>query len=835
MKKGRNKRAKKIYRLTDSAHINKMYVGLFLLSFLTVGFAVYLSKAANLSVILQSYATGFSSPVAIANSRVAGDGRLFIVQKGGQIKIIRADGSVASTPYLDITSRVNSGANERGMLGLAFHPNYGTNGFFFVTYNNSAGALVVSRFTKSASNPDLADNTTERIIITVPHPTYDNHNGGNIAFGPDGYLYIGTGDGGSGGDPFNSGQNKDSLLGKILRLDINSGNPYAIPAGNPFVGQAGLDEVWAWGLRNPWRFSFDRSTGDLFIADVGQGAWEEVNWQQANGTGGQNYGWRCYEGYAAYNTSGCGASSSYTQPVTVYDHGNGRCSLTGGYRYRGNAYPNMSGYYFFADYCNGQLFSITPGGSPGTWVQEIQGQYSVNISTFGEDINGEIYVASLSNGVIYRLQSTVSSSDTTPPTVSLTAPANNATLTGTIAINANASDNVAVAKVDFIIDGTISNTDTASPYSYNWNTASTVNGSHTIVARATDSSGNVTNSSQISVTTSNFSNLPAPWQGRDIGSVAAPGNAAYAAGVFTIEGSGSDIFGTADEFYYVSQALNGDGRITVRVDSIQNTNPWAKAGIMIRETTAAASKHASVYVTPSNGIVFSYRSTTGASTAGNSSATGQAPKWLRLERTGDEFSASHSVDGNNWQHMGTQVISMTSSTSIGMAVSSVSDGLLSRSVFSSVSVGVGVPSIDITSPGHSDTFTGVNNITTDATDDVGVTKVEFYVDNTLISTDTTAPFGFSWDTTSLTNTTHTLTAIAYDASANTGSHTHIVATQNTARKIGDCNNDGRVDVFDLSILLTNYGTNGDINRGDNNGDGVVNIFDLSRLLSNYGQ
>lgn len=827
------RRPKKTFKLKNSPAFNKLAFGLFLLAFLAIGYSIYLSRAANLSIILQSYATGFTRPVALANSGVGGDGRLFVAQQSGQVKIIRADGAVVGTPFLDITSKVNSNANERGLLGLAFHPSYSSNGYFFVTYTNSAGSLVVSRYTKTANNPDLADPNTERIIITVPHPTYQNHNGGHIAFGPDGYLYIATGDGGSGGDPGNNGQDKNSLLGKLLRLDINNGNPYSIPSTNPFVGQSNVrTEIWSYGLRNPWRFSFDRQTGDLFIADVGQGAWEEVNMQVASGSGGQNYGWRCYEGYAAYNTAGCGPASNYTQPITTYDHSNNRCSLTGGYRYRGSAYPTMRGYYFFADYCNGQLFSITPGSS-NSWTQEIQGQYSVNPSTFGEDINGELYLASLSNGVIYRLQATTSSSDTTPPTVNLTAPANNASLSGTVAINATATDNVSVAKVDFIIDGTIVNTDTSNPYSYNWNTTAALNGAHTIVARATDGSGNFRDSTTLNVTTNNTSVLPAPWQGRDVGSVAAPGSAAYGNSVFTVQGSGADIWGTADEFYYVSQPLSGDGRITARVNSLQNTNAWAKAGLMIRETTNANAKHGMLFVTPSNGIGFRYRSTTGADSAGNANASGATPEWLRLERTGNEITALYSDDGNTWSHLTTQVISMTSSVTVGMAVSSVADGVLAEAVFGNVTVGVGVPSIDVTSPGHSDTFTGVNQVTTDVSDDIGVVRVEFYVDNTLVNTDTTAPFGFSWDTTPLANTTHTFTALAYDASGNVGTHTHAVNTQNNNQKPGDINGDQAVDILDLSILLSNWGSTNiacDLNK-----NGTVDVFDLSILLSNYGR
>ncbi|MCS6781435.1 MAG: PQQ-dependent sugar dehydrogenase, partial [Geminicoccaceae bacterium] len=243
---------------------------------------------------------------------------------------------------------------------MAFAPDYATNGRFYVYYVNVAGDLVIARYHVS-TNPDVADVNSEQIVLTIPHPIHNNHNGGQLAFGPnDGLLYIGPGDGGSGGDPPNNAQNPAQLLGKLLRINVEAGNPvtYTIPTTNPFTQTSGYrGEIWALGLRNPWRFSFDRATGDLFIADVGQYAWEEVNYQPANSNGGQNYGWRCFEGNADYNTSGCGPRGNYTFPVSAYGRDQG-CSVTGGYVYRGALYPNLTGRYLYSDFCSGRIWSL---------------------------------------------------------------------------------------------------------------------------------------------------------------------------------------------------------------------------------------------------------------------------------------------------------------------------------------------------------------------------------------------------------------------------------------------------------------------------------------------
>ena len=341
---------------------------------------------------LQSFATGFSAPVEITN---CGDNRLFVVEQDGLIKILNPNGTVNTTPFLNITNLTNANG-EQGLLGLAFSPNYASNGLFYINYTNLSGDTVIARYSVSAGNTNVA-NPSGTILLTIPQP-YSNHNGGTLKFGPDGYLYIGMGDGGSGGDPENRAQNTNELLGKMLRIDVNTGPLYGIPLNNPFVGVAGADEIWAIGLRNPWKFSFDRQTGDLWIADVGQNLYEEVN--RAGATeAGLNYGWRCYEGNAAFNITGCAAQNTMKTPLFVTNHSNGFCSITGGYVYRGVAYPNFKGKYFFSDYCKAQIGMADSSGTV-TFSQTFSGNAFV---TFGEDVNGELYVGSINNGVIYKL------------------------------------------------------------------------------------------------------------------------------------------------------------------------------------------------------------------------------------------------------------------------------------------------------------------------------------------------------------------------------------------------------------------------------------------------
>lgn len=343
---------------------------------------------------------GFNSPVDIAN---AGDDRLFIVEQDGYIRILNTDGS--SSLFMDIDSKVKSSGSEQGLLGLAFDPNYAANGYFYVNYTNNTatGNTVIARYSRNAVNPNLGDVASEEILLTITQP-FTNHNGGNLEFGPDGYLYIGTGDGGSGGDPGNRSQDiTDQKLGKMLRIDVST-VPYSIPADNPFVGITGDDEIYQYGLRNPWRFSFDRLTGDLWIGDVGQGAWEEVDFKAAGDPGGQNWGWRCYEGNATYNTTGCGAIGDYLFPIYAYNHtfGAGGFAITGGYVYRGTQNPTMNGYYIFCDYVTGNWWTTISDGAGG-WITEMNDFAFDNIGTFGEGVDGEIYCASLSSGEIYRV------------------------------------------------------------------------------------------------------------------------------------------------------------------------------------------------------------------------------------------------------------------------------------------------------------------------------------------------------------------------------------------------------------------------------------------------
>ena len=346
------------------------------------------------TIQLESFATGFTNPIEMVN---AGDSRLFVVEQNGIIKILNSDGTINPTAFLNISSNVLSGG-EQGLLGLAFASEYTTTGRFYVNYINNSGNTVISRFNVSA-NPDIA-NTSETVLLTIAQP-FTNHNGGKMAFGPDGYLYISTGDGGNGGDPGNRAQNTNELLGKILRIDV-SGSTYTIPTSNPFSSSGGAPEVYAIGLRNPWKFSFDSLNGDLWIADVGQGAFEEIDKASGSGLPGDNYGWRCYEGINHdYNNSGsCPVFTSTISPVAEYDHSGGKCSITGGYIYRGTTYPDFSGKYFFADYCSNEIGLLT--GSGTSWSLTLQTpNITKSWTSFGEDINGELYI--IGGGNVYKI------------------------------------------------------------------------------------------------------------------------------------------------------------------------------------------------------------------------------------------------------------------------------------------------------------------------------------------------------------------------------------------------------------------------------------------------
>lgn len=358
-------------------------------------------------IVFQEIASGFINPALITNAG-DGSGRLFIVERAGRIRIIK-NGIPLAAPFLDIQSIVKSTSGEQGLLALAFHPSYSTNGKFFVAYtaprngDNVGSNLILEQFTVS-SNPNQADPGSGSILLTIAHPTYSNHNGGGLAFGQDGYLYWTTGDGGSGGDPNNNAQNLNKLLGKVLRIDINASSPYAIPATNPFYANPNPNirkEIWAYGLRNPWRFSFDSLTHDLYLGDVGQSAREEIDFQPADSTGGENYGWRVMEGGLCYNPpSGCDQNGK-TLPVAEYNHSVG-CAVTGGYVYRGSTFPSLYGHYFYADFCTGMFFSIYRNSTPA-WdpVQSMDTPYYV--STFGEDEQKELYLADYSAGKIYSI------------------------------------------------------------------------------------------------------------------------------------------------------------------------------------------------------------------------------------------------------------------------------------------------------------------------------------------------------------------------------------------------------------------------------------------------
>lgn len=361
-------------------------------------------------------AEGLTRPVYVTH---AGDGteRLFVVEQGGRIKIVYANGGAPPpTPFLDISGRVRTDPvnySEEGLLSVAFAPGFATNGRFYVYYTNAAGDNVVARYTVGAS-PNTANAASEQIVLNIPHPTYSNHNGGQLQFGSDGFLYIGTGDGGGGGDPFLAAQNLDDLRGKILRIDVETGAPatYTIPAGNPYANDgnaATRAEIWHLGLRNPWRFSFDRSTHALMIGDVGQDAVEEID-IQPNGVGGLNFGWSCFEGNATYHTTGCGPANAYTAPIFTVNHPTAE-SITGGYVYRGSGHPGWQGVYFFGDYVTGRLWAME---NTGSWVSTELPQTTFGISAFGEDQSGELYLLdyqfSGSNSALYRLADSASMS-----------------------------------------------------------------------------------------------------------------------------------------------------------------------------------------------------------------------------------------------------------------------------------------------------------------------------------------------------------------------------------------------------------------------------------------
>ncbi len=369
-----------------------------------------------LDLTLSPVADGFEGPIGVVGHE---DGRLFVIEQQGVVKIVQPNGTVSPTPFLDIRNRVDSSGNEEGLLGVAFHPNYAGNGYFYVNYINTTESVRrsrISRFSVSA-DPDVADPSSEIVLLTVEQPN-SNHNAGHILFGADGYLYVPLGDGGGAGDTGDNAQNFGRLLGKISRIDVDSSTPgsadcaglgtgrYSIPGSNPLIDGSGgtCDEIWAIGLRNPWRSSFDRQTNDLFLGDVGQGQWEEINLQPATSSGGENYGWRCYEGNHAFNLTDCAAPSAYTFPIFEYNHSNNGCSVTAGYVYRGNRYPAMFGHYLLTDYCSGIFWDLVPDGA-GAWGSTRHANLQAfGYVAFGESARGELYLANANNNTIYHLR-----------------------------------------------------------------------------------------------------------------------------------------------------------------------------------------------------------------------------------------------------------------------------------------------------------------------------------------------------------------------------------------------------------------------------------------------
>ncbi len=351
---------------------------------------------------LEPFAEGLASPTFITHAG-DGSGLLYVVEQEGRIRTVDPEGAVAEAPFLDMSERVVAGG-EQGLLGLAFHPDYPDDDRLYVMYTAAAdGANTISEFRATGG---VADPASERVLLSIPDFAV-NHNGGMVAFGPDGYLYAGTGDGGGGGDPQGNGQDPFALLGKILRIDVDGKTdgerPYAIPADNPFAdGALAAPEVWAIGMRNPWRFTFDRETGDLWIADVGQGQWEEVDAEPA-GLGGRNYGWSIMEGPACFEADSCD-QTGLTLPVTAYEHGQGDCTVVGGYVYRGEAYPEMQGRYVYGDYCSGRFWGLDAAmaisGGSAEPVDLLQA--GILLSSFGEDEDGELYAVDL-GGAIHRL------------------------------------------------------------------------------------------------------------------------------------------------------------------------------------------------------------------------------------------------------------------------------------------------------------------------------------------------------------------------------------------------------------------------------------------------
>ncbi len=359
---------------------------------------VVVPSAGAVSVRLEPVVKGLRQPLDV---RAAPDGsdRLFAVEKGGIIRV--AHGSrLVERPFIDLRGVVGARGSEQGLLGMVFHPRYAENGYFYVNYTDKNGDSVVARYEVSG-DPDVADPATGSVVLTQPQP-FPNHNAGNLVFGPDGYLWIGWGDGGSGGDPRRNGQSGGTWLGKMLRIDVDNGSPYSVPPDNPYLGSPDiLPEIWGFGLRNPWRYSFDAATGDLWLGDVGQGTWEEIDVVGAGSPGGVNFGWNVAEGNHCFNSRNCDLSP-FVPAVAEYDHHAGDCAVVGGFVYRGAAFQSLQGVYFYADECTGRLWSLAQDGA-GSWSSTELMTTGISISSFGEDQAHELYLTGLNDGTVYRL------------------------------------------------------------------------------------------------------------------------------------------------------------------------------------------------------------------------------------------------------------------------------------------------------------------------------------------------------------------------------------------------------------------------------------------------
>ncbi|WP_298414364.1 PQQ-dependent sugar dehydrogenase [Janthinobacterium sp.] len=366
----------------------------------TASATVTYAAGAPLAIRLQEVASGLDAPIFL--TAPPGDSRLFILERPGRIRVLQ-NGNLLATPFLDIRPLTTT-SGERGLLSLAFHPQYASNGYFFIYYTNLAGDIVIERRQVSAGNANVADPLSALTILTIPHPTFSDHYGGLLSFGPDGYLTAGTGDGGSAGDPPGNAQNTNVLLGKLLRLDVNASTvaqPYAIPPGNPFATAGGRAEIWAYGLRNPWRYAFDVPAQLLYIADVGQANWEEVDVRPV-GQAGNNYGWNIMEGLHCYNSASCN-QAGLVLPAIEYGHDTaGGCSITGGYVYRGTALPELTGQYLYSDYCSGWLKSFSYGNGTASAVTDWGITNVGNFLSFGQDAQNELYMLS-GTGKVYQI------------------------------------------------------------------------------------------------------------------------------------------------------------------------------------------------------------------------------------------------------------------------------------------------------------------------------------------------------------------------------------------------------------------------------------------------